>query len=67
MEYHKNIGFDKFILVDNNIPNSKKFSDVIQDYIDDGLVEIEDKKGQLIVKEKLFKIYTKKIKTDVNG
>lgn len=48
VEHHKKLGFDKFIIVDNNIPNTEKFSDVLEDYIDDGLVEIEDRIGQLI-------------------
>ena len=49
MEHHKNIGFDKFIIVDNNVPNTENFSDILQDYIDNGLVEIEDRIGKLDV------------------
>ena len=25
VEHHKNLGFDKFIIVDNNVPNIEKF------------------------------------------
>jgi hypothetical protein len=48
VNYHKNIGFDKFILVDNNVPHTEKLSDVLQDYIDSGLVEIRDAIGKSI-------------------
>ena len=40
VEYYLKLGFGKFILGDNNLPNTEKFSDVIQDYIDDGTVDI---------------------------
>ncbi len=42
IEYYSNLGVEKFILADNNDPNTEKFSDVIQDYIDDGTVDILD-------------------------
>ena len=29
IEYYKTIGFDKFIINDNNLPNTEKFSDVL--------------------------------------
>jgi hypothetical protein len=48
INYHKNIGFDKFILVDNNDLNTEKLSDVLQDYIDSGLVEIVGTIGKSI-------------------
>ena len=48
IEHHKKLGFDKFIIVDNNDLNSQKFSDVLQDYIDTGLVEIVDKIGKKV-------------------
>ncbi len=48
VNYHKNIGFSKFILVDNNDVNSEKLSDVLQDYIKSGLVEIINSIGQSI-------------------
>ena len=43
IEYYSNLGVEKFILADNNDPNTEKFSDVIQDYINDGTVDIIDK------------------------
>ena len=40
IDYYSKLGVERFILGDNNIKNTEKFSDVIQDYIDSGLVEI---------------------------
>ena len=40
--YYSKLGVDKFILGDNNDANTEKFSDVIQDYINDGTVDIID-------------------------
>ena len=40
IEYYSKLGVEKFILGDNNDPNSERFSDVIQDYVDKGLVDI---------------------------
>ena len=62
MEYHKNIGFDKFVILDNNVANTEKFSDVLQDYIDDDLVEIEDKIGVLINQGEAFQYLYEKNK-----
>ena len=42
IEYYLKLGVEKFILADNNDPNTEKFSDVIQDYINDGTVDIID-------------------------
>ena len=40
IEYYKSIGIEKFILGDNNLPNTETFSDIIKNYIDEGLVDI---------------------------
>ena len=42
IDYYLSIGFEKFILGDNNDLNTEKFSDVIQDYIDKGIVDVYD-------------------------
>ena len=42
IEYYSNLGVEKFIFGDNNDPNTEKLSDVIQDYINDGTVDIVD-------------------------
>ena len=62
VEHHKNIGFDKFVILDNNVANTEKFSDVLQDYIDDDLVEIEDKIGVLINQGEAFQYLYEKNK-----
>ena len=40
IEYYLKLGVEKFILGDNNLPNTAKLSDVLQDYINDGTVDI---------------------------
>ena len=40
IEYYIKLGVEKFIFADNNIPNTEKLSDVVQDYISNGTVEI---------------------------
>ena len=40
IQYYWNLGIEKFILGDNNLPNTEKLSDVLQDYIDEGIIDI---------------------------
>ena len=40
VEYYLKLGVEKFIFGDNNLPNTEKLSDVLQDYINDGTVDI---------------------------
>ena len=40
ISYYKSIGVDKFVFADNNLPNTEKLSDVLQDYISNGTVDI---------------------------
>ena len=42
VEYYKNIGVDKIFLGDHNEKNTEKLSDVLQDYVNNGFVEIID-------------------------
>ena len=62
--YHKNIGFDKFILVDNNYPNEERLSDVLQDYINNNMVTILDYRGisinQGLIYQDIYNNYTNK-------
>ena len=46
IDYYTNLGVDKFVIADNNLPNTEKFSDVLGDYISNGLVDIIDIIGQ---------------------
>ena len=48
VEWHKRIGVDKIYIYDNNEINGERFEDVLQEYIDDKLVEIIDKRGNHI-------------------
>ena len=36
------VGVEKFVFADNNSPNTEKLSEVIQDYVDKGIVDIID-------------------------
>jgi hypothetical protein len=38
VEYYKSLGFDKIFIYDNNHDGEEHFEDVLQTYIDDGLV-----------------------------
>ena len=40
ISYYLNIGFDKFIFGDNNLKNTEKISDVTNDYIKSGILDI---------------------------
>ena len=42
VEYYKSISVDKIFIYDNNYDGEEHFEDVLQPYIDDGLVEIID-------------------------
>ena len=46
VEHYKNYGVDKIFLYDNNELNGERFEEVINDYIEDGFVEIKDFRGQ---------------------
>jgi len=40
IKYYINLGVEKFIFGDNNLPNTEKLSDILQDYISNGTVDI---------------------------
>ena len=40
ISYYMSLGVDKFVFADNNLPNTEKFSDILQDYIKNGTVDI---------------------------
>ena len=42
ISYYSKIGVDKFIFGDNNVLNTEKLSDVLQDYINNNLVDIHE-------------------------
>ena len=40
IEYYIKLGVEKFIIGDNNLNNTEKLSDILQDYISNGIVDI---------------------------
>ena len=63
ISYYLSIGFEKFIIGDNNLPNVEKLSDVIQDYVNNGIVEIIEIFGSSIVQEEFYGIIYEKYKS----
>ena len=45
VEFYKNIGISKVIINDNNDKEGERFDVVINDYIEDGFVDINDMRG----------------------
>ena len=48
IDYYINLGVEKFILGDNNLPKTEKLSDILQDYISNGTIDIIEKFGSHI-------------------
>ena len=46
IDHHIQVGFEKFYLADDNSFNTEQLSDVLQDYIDKGYVDIIDVRGK---------------------
>ena len=61
--YYLSIGFEKFIIGDNNFPNVEKLSDVVQDYINNGIVDIIEIFGSSIPQQEFYGIIYEKYKT----
>ena len=60
INYYLSLGVKKFVLGDNNLPNTEKLSDVLQDYIKNGIVDIIDIIGSTIGQGDFYgKIYQK--------
>lgn len=47
VEHYKNLGFKNVIIMDNNYDGEEHFEDVLQDYIDEGFVIVEDYRNQI--------------------
>ena len=62
ISYYLSIGFEKFIFGDNNFPNIEKISDVTQDYINNGTIDIFEVFGSSISQGEFFSIIYKKYK-----
>ena len=66
IEYYLKLGVGKFILGDNNLPNKEKFSDILQDYIKDGIVDIIELFGLTLGQSELYQMAYDKYKTKCN-
>ncbi len=47
VEHYKNLGFSNIIIMDNNHDGEEHFEDVLQEYIDEGFVIVEDYRNQI--------------------
>ena len=55
VEHYQKIGLDKIFMADDNWLNTEKLSDVLQDYIEEGFVEIMDVRGKGFTQSHFFK------------
>ena len=62
ISYYLSIGFEKFIFGDNNFQDIEKISDVTQDYINNGIVDIIKVYGSSISQSEFFGIIYEKYK-----
>jgi len=63
IEHYKKLGLDKFFIGDDNSLNGEKISDVLQDYIDEGYVEIFDIREQNFTQSYFFEFSFNKYKS----
>lgn len=54
VEHHLSVGFDSVIIADNNHGNEERFEDVLDDYIADGLVIVENYRGKENVQRQAY-------------
>lgn len=54
VEHYKKLGFDKIFIYDNNHEGEEHFEDVLQEYIDNGFVEITDFRNNEAVQLKAY-------------
>jgi len=52
VEHYKNLGFANVIIMDNNYDGEEHFEEVLQDYIDEGFVIIEDYRNKIKIQMK---------------
>ena len=58
--YYSSIGVEKFVIADNNLPSTEKFTDVVQDYINNKTVEVIDIRGKPYDHSEYFEIMYEK-------
>ena len=66
IDYYSKLGVEKFIFADNNLPNSEKLADVLQDYISKGTVDIYEIFGSAMGQAELFNITYGKYRNQCN-
>ena len=64
ISYYMSIGVEKFVFGDNNLPNTEKLSDVLQDYINNGTVDILEIFGSAIGQGEFYGIMYEKYKKE---
>lgn len=62
ISYYINLGVEKFVFGDNNLPNTEKLSDVLQDYISNGTVDILEIYGSAIGQGEFYGVMYEKYK-----
>ena len=63
IEFYINLGVEKFFVGDNNLPNTEKLSDILQDYIKNGTVEIFEMFGSILGQSEFGQSIYEKYKT----
>ena len=62
ISYYTNIGVEKFIFGDNNLNGTEKLADVLEDYINNGIIDIHELFGSDIGQSEWFQIIYQKYK-----
>ena len=62
ISYYTNIGVEKFIFGDNNLNGTEKLADVLEDYINNGIIDIYELFGSNIGQSEWFQIIYQKYK-----
>ena len=63
VEHYKKLGLDKFYIADDNTLNSEKVSNVLQDYINEGYIEVFDISDQHFTQKYFFEFSFDKYKS----
>ena len=63
IEYYMNLGVEKFVFGDNALPTEEKLHEVLQDYIEEGIVDIIDLIGKPTPQGHFFGVMYKKYKS----
>ena len=66
IDYYKKLEIDKFYILEDNLENTEKVSDVLQDDIDNGYIEIIDNKDKNFNQINYFKYAYNKYKSKCN-